>query len=555
MDTAAHVLALSPSVTVILNAEGVVIWAGGDVEAQSGYRPDELVGSNMLDHIDVEWNPLALDSVVYAMAHSGVRRPMLFRVRRKDGSHFVAEITANSQLENPDIGGLVAYIRRWDTQYLMDQVLQHLASGDTVENVFELLVEVTAAEILDSTSAIVWDLADGRFARHVESPRLGLAVPLELSGCLADAVASKAPTWHPTEGSADPLDQAAAAAGFRWIWLWPSLIGEKVVGCIILWRRTDEEPDYTCRMALGSLVDVMRLVLERDLTSRHVQSQEVLASLGTLTAGVAHEIRHPLSFLQNFAGGATETVADLKELLGDAGALSDEVAGHIEDLTESLELMAKHAYRIETIAGNMLGYSKGRSTEAQSIDLSNLVKTFADLGYEGYRAAGHWDLTANFVVSVPDHVTADVYPEEIGRVVVNLVTTACAAAQDAARSDPERRAEVMVTMTSDDSEVRIEVHDNGVGIPEEDRQRILHPSASSQAPGEGSGGLGLEICRDIVMGLHRGDLLVQSPLGGGTTFIVILPRGSTPGARDVPEPLPDGPGDDDPVVDLSGTGP
>ena len=537
---ALRVLAGGPYVTIIVDGDGQITWVGGNLEGLTGYQEADLIGTNMLDHIDIDWNPLALDSVMYAMGHPGVRRPMLFRARRKDGSYFISEVTANSQMEDPVVGGLIVYLRRWDGQYLMDQVIERLASGDPVEDVFDLLVQVIAAETLEAEGAIFWERADNHFDRVIQASSLGLTLGNDVIGSPWEkCVSSGEPTWASIEEVAGPLRAEAVGAGYLGIWCWPVIIQDQTAGCIVLWRRSDEEPDFTCRMVLGSLVRVMQLMLEREITRRHVRSQEVLASLGTLTAGVAHEIRNPLSFVQTFAGGAAETVADLKDELGRSGgtAAASDMA---DDLAESLDLIEKHAFRIESIASSMLGYSRGRSTDPELVDVADLTKTFADLGYEGFRAAGHGDFTANFVVSAPDSAMAAVYPEEIGRVVVNLVNNACAAAEEMAAQD-ERRPEVAVTVSHTSDEVRIEVRDNGTGIPEEARERIFEPFFTTKPPGEGTG-IGLDVCRDIVMGLHRGDLQVDSEVGVGTTFAVVLPVSSLPNPVGMNDPdIADGP--------------
>ncbi len=520
---AQRVLVESPFVTVIVDAQGEIIWAGGNTVGVTGYEAGELVGTNMLEHIDVDWNPLALDSVAYAMAHSGIRRSMLFRAQRKDGTYFIAEVTANSQLEDPAIRGMIAYIRRWDERHLLDRVLQALASGEDIDQVFNLLVEVVAAETLESEGVIFREPVDELFTRSVWAPTLPIALTTDLTGApWKEAVASGEPTWTRTEALGREFGTPARFAGYHWVWCWPVTVGGEAVGCIVLWRRVDEIPDFTCRMSLGALVRVMQLMLERQATARQMQAQEVLASLGTLTAGVAHEIRNPLSFIKNFAEGSKETVADLGTELSRPQPDTDDTADMVADLADSLTLIEKHAERIDSIVNSMLGYSRSRAVNADVTDVSGLVKTFADLGYQGYRAAGHDDFTANFVVSAPEKVEVAVFSQELGRVMINLVNNACSAAHEMVKEAPDRRAEVMVGVERVGEHVRITVRDNGPGIPPEVRPHIFEPFFTTKAPGDGTG-IGLDICKDIVAGLHRGELFVDSAVGRGTTFTILLP--------------------------------
>lgn len=518
-----RVLVESPFVTIIVDAEGQITWAGGNLEALGGYVADDLVGTNMLDYIDVEWNPLALDSVLYAMAHSGIQRPMLFRIRRRDGSFIIAEVTAQSQMDDPDIRGMIAYIRQWDEQHLMDNVLQSLASGDDIDRVFGLLINVIAAETLESEGVIFWERGDQHFSHGVAAPDLPSELTVDVEGApWVEAVSTGTPTWTRTDAITGPLNVPATAAGYQWVWCWPVTVREEAAGCIVLWRKADEVPDVTCRMLLGTLVRVMQLMLEREATVRQLQAQEVLASLGTLTAGVAHEIRNPLSFIVNFAEGSKETVADLRSQLARANPDHVETEVLVEALAESVTHIEKHAERISSIVSSMLGFSDGRTVDAELTDVSDLVKTFSDLGYQGYRAAGRGDFSANFVVSSAQKVEAWIFAKEVGRVMINLVSNACAAADEMAKREPGRRPEVMVGVERVGEGVRITVRDNGPGIAPDVRPHIFEPFFSTKAQGVGSG-VGLDLCLEIVAGLHRGELLVDTEVGQGTTFTVLLP--------------------------------
>jgi PAS domain S-box-containing protein len=518
-ERAAHILDAAPAAVVVVDAHGTITWVGGALEVLTGFRPDDVLGTSMLDHIDIEWNPMALDSVLYAMEHPGVRRPMLFRLKRRDGSVFVAEVTANSQLDNPAVQGLVAYVRRVDSAYLMDQVLEQLARDAPIEDIFELLTQVMGAEILEADGAILFDRVDDAFSQVVAAPAIPFDLPPHIEGsdwetCLSDQSATSQPVGQLTDALATP----AAAADYRGLWCWPVVVAGDAVGVVTLWRHDDEEPDYTCRMTMGSIVQVVQLVLEREAIRRRARSQEVLASLGTLTAGVAAEIQQPLAFVATFTATGMETLADLSER---AGGADDDTKELLEDLRESLDLVAKHTERMDAIVSGMLGYSKGHSSDPKDVDLGHLVRTFADLGYQGYRAAGHEDFTANFVVHGTEGALAEVFPDQLARVIVNLVTNACAAAQRSGEDPAKARPEVFVDVSFTDEVCTVTVRDNGPAIPENELDGLFHPAA--QAASSAGTGIGLATCREIVVGLHRGTLTVDSG-DRGTTFTATVPR-------------------------------
>ncbi len=270
---------------MIIDDLGQIVWLGGALERLTGYRSEELLGTNIVDHIDVEWNPPALESVGFAMTRQGLQRPMLFRIRRKDGSSFVCEATANAQLHDPQVGGLVAYLRRWDERHLLDQVIEQLAGGATLDDTLRLLVEVMGAETLEADGAILVEPFAGRFFRSVGSDRLP-------PGLLRDAGQVGTP-WHhaslvgqpravPVAQLGDPVRNWAVDAGYRWCWAFPVMAEGCPQACLVLWRRADEEPDYTCRVLLENLVRVTGLVLarERDAAAlRHAANHDALTGL------------------------------------------------------------------------------------------------------------------------------------------------------------------------------------------------------------------------------------------------------------------------------------
>jgi diguanylate cyclase (GGDEF)-like protein/PAS domain S-box-containing protein len=275
----------SPYILAVVDGEGVVRWVDGNTVGMTGWTADELVGTNILDHLDTTWNPAALESVAFAMTREGLQRPMLFRVRRKDGTTFVAEVTANARMNDPVVNGLVAYIRRWDERHLLDRVIESLAGSESLEDTLALLVEVMGAETLEADGVVLLGPTDDRAARAVAAA--GLPVALRRDDGAVDTPWAEAkrrgePQWCRVDDLPDPLGADARAEGYAACWAWPVHTNLGAEACLVLWRPDDEEPDFTCRWLLDNLVRVTSLVLEREHAARrlrHAASHDVLTGL------------------------------------------------------------------------------------------------------------------------------------------------------------------------------------------------------------------------------------------------------------------------------------
>jgi diguanylate cyclase (GGDEF)-like protein/PAS domain S-box-containing protein len=275
----------APMLMLVVDEVGQVTWIDGAVEAMTGYQPHELLGTNILDHMDVEWNPAALDSIGAAIVGSGLQRPMLYRVIRKDGTSFVAEVTANSQLNDPVVRGLAVYLRRWDERHLMDQVIESLASSAPLDATLGLLTRIMGAETLDADGVVLLRPWAGRFTHavtHAEIDRR-LATDEGTRGTpWQRAVRERAPVWMRIADLPQPVRELAAQHGYLWCWSWPVQGPQGVEGSLVLWRRADEEPDHTCRMLLETLVRVTALVLEQQRAAdqlRHAAAHDPLTGL------------------------------------------------------------------------------------------------------------------------------------------------------------------------------------------------------------------------------------------------------------------------------------
>jgi diguanylate cyclase (GGDEF)-like protein/PAS domain S-box-containing protein len=289
----------APVIVMTLDEIGTITWLGGALERLTGYTTDELVGTNILEHFDTSWNPAALESVGFAFTRQGLQRPMLFKVIRKDGTTFIGEATANSQMDDPVVGGLVAYLRRWDERHLLDLVIEKLAAGSPLEETIGLLVEVMGAETLEADSAVFLQPFARRYFRVIAGPHLppALAVDDGSSGTpWSLASLTGEPRWTPVADLPDPLRAVAEANGYRTCWAWPSRGSGGGQACLVLWRTDDEEPDYTCRWLLDNLVRITSLVLDREQQAarlRHAANHDVLTGLANRARFFDH-LRHVL---------------------------------------------------------------------------------------------------------------------------------------------------------------------------------------------------------------------------------------------------------------------
>ena len=276
---------------------------------------------------------------------------------------------------------------------------------------------------------------------------------------------------------------------------------------------------------------------------------EKMASLGQLTAGIAHEIKNPLNFVNNFAGLSVELLDELKEAAAPAVAtLGDDMRAEIDEtigmLTGNLEKIAEHGRRADGIVKNMLEHSRGGSGERRAVDLNGLVEEALNLAYHGARAQ---DQGFNITLERDfDRALAaiELAPQEMTRVFLNLFANGFYAATKRQRdgSEPDFRPTLNVTTVDLGEAVEIRIRDNGTGIPPEIRDKLFQPFFTTKPTGEGTG-LGLSISYDIVVQQHGGTIAVESRVGEFTEFAIRLPRAhAAPAARRVSLRPGDGPG-------------
>src|SRR5438045_5786572 len=263
-----------------------------------------------------------------------------------------------------------------------------------------------------------------------------------------------------------------------------------------------------------------------------IQAQK-MAALGQLTAGIAHEIKNQLNFVNNFAGLSVELLDELKETAAPGlKALGDkdraEVDETIEMLTSNLEKIAEHGRRADGIVKSMLDHSRGGTGERRSVDLNALIEEALNLAYHGGRAQ---DQSFNITLErdyARDLAPIDLVPQDITRVCLNLFGNGFYAAtkREKEGDDPKFKPSLKVSTRDLGDAVEIRARDNGVGIPAEIKDKLLQPFLTTKPTGEGTG-LGLSISYDIVTQQHGGTIEVHSRVGEFTEFTVRLPRRAT----------------------------
>jgi signal transduction histidine kinase len=267
----------------------------------------------------------------------------------------------------------------------------------------------------------------------------------------------------------------------------------------------------------------------RDLQTaqdRLIQTEK-LASLGQLTAGIAHEIKNPLNFVNNFSALSAELTDELNDLLKGA-TLTDKLRGEVEELTRllqgNLEKVVQHGKRADSIVKNMLLHSREGSGEQRAADINALVDESLNLAYHGARAEKsgfNITLQRDFDVSAG---SAEIFPQEITRALLNLISNGFYAATKRS-SDGEAGFEptLLAATKSLGNSVEIRIRDNGAGIPSDIKEKIFNPFFTTKPAGEGTG-LGLSMSHDIIVKQHGGTIRVNTELGAFTEFIVTLPR-------------------------------
>jgi two-component system, NtrC family, sensor kinase len=267
----------------------------------------------------------------------------------------------------------------------------------------------------------------------------------------------------------------------------------------------------------------------RTAQDRLVQTEK-LASLGQLTAGIAHEIKNPLNFVNNFAALSAELTDELKDVLKLA-AVSDKIREEVDELTgmlkDNLQKVVQHGKRADSIVKNMLLHSRAGTGDHRPADINALVDESLNLAYHGARAE-----RPNFNVTLqrdfdPAAGMVELFPQEITRVFLNLVSNGFYAVTKRGNENVNSAFDPVLRATTRNlgEAVEIRIRDNGSGIPPEVKDKMFNPFFTTKPAGEGTG-LGLSMSHDIIVKQHGGTIDVDTEPGQFTEFRIVLPRTS-----------------------------
>jgi two-component system, NtrC family, sensor kinase len=337
-------------------------------------------------------------------------------------------------------------------------------------------------------------------------------------------------------------------AGFRALLIVPLLSPDKIVGALVVRRKQPGEFSKNTVELLQTFAGQSVLAIQNarlfesveartrelaksleDLNTaqdRLVQTQK-LASLGQLTAGIAHEIKNPLNFVNNFSSLSTELIEELQELLQD-GQFNEKSRVEIDDLVailrSNLGKIEQHGKRADSIVKNMLLHSREGSGVHRPMDINALVEESLNLAYHGARAER---LGFNITLERSFDPTAgevDLFPQEITRVLLNLISNGFYAATKRKAEASGAYEPILATSTKSlGDRVEIRIRDNGIGIPSEVKDKIFNPFFTTKPAGEGTG-LGLSLSHDVIVKQHAGLIEVDTKPGEFTEFRIVLPR-------------------------------
>ena len=252
-------------------------------------------------------------------------------------------------------------------------------------------------------------------------------------------------------------------------------------------------------------------------TQDQLLQSEKMASLGLLTAGIAHEIQNPLNFVVNFSEGTLDVLSELVE-----AKTEQEKTELAKELNESLKKIHHHGKRAERIVKSMLQHSREGSGEKELVDINQLLYESVNLAYHGVRAT-HKDFQCAFKEQFESTIPPFyVIPQDLSRVFLNIANNAFYALREKTLNNPSFKSELKITTALQSNQVEIRIKDNGIGIPKEKVVKIFQPFFTTKPSGQGTG-LGLSMSYDIVTKSHQGKIEIQSNENEYTEFIIQLP--------------------------------
>ncbi|GAA4412280.1 hypothetical protein GCM10023187_39170 [Nibrella viscosa] len=266
---------------------------------------------------------------------------------------------------------------------------------------------------------------------------------------------------------------------------------------------------------------------EINLLQQKVVYLDQLAGVGQLTAGILHEIKNPLNFINNFSKLSIELIGEIKEVSAKLRAASD--PADIDDLEDLLSMLEGNVTRIhdnggraERIIQGMLAQTRSDNVRLAPANLNLLLEEFTKLAYQGVRGEDkEFNVSFSFQFD-PNVGSPNIAADAFSRVILNLVNNACYAVNEKRKKQPDYSPQILVSTQKTDDTVKIKIRDNGIGMADEVKQRLFTPFFTTKPPGKGTG-LGLSLSQNIVTNIHKGQINVDSEPGNYTEFCIELP--------------------------------